>query len=303
MSARLPPFDLHEPATLDQAAALIRAGGVPMLGGATLIPLLAAGNIAPASVVSLNRIPGLDRLYANPKVGLRIGAQVRAARLLPDIWTGKRFAAIHEAVEQLDAPHVGNSGTVIGNLCAARADYDMAVALMALEGVVRVHSAGRLRDIALTAFYPAPGQTALATGDIAVAVECPGPGTDAGSAFKKLDLIPRHIDAPRKISAAATVTYGVERERIVAATLVLGGVALPRRFPRAEASLAGQLPDPALFATAARTALREAGLPADPVLQAQAFALLRDALGQANARALARHDHFDDVADLVGEQP
>jgi hypothetical protein len=33
------------------------------------------------------------------------------------------------------------------------------------------------------------------------------------------------------------------------------------------------------------------------------MALLRDALAQSNARALARHDHFDDSADLLGEQP
>ena len=64
----------------------------------------------------------------------------------------------------------------------------------------------------------------------------------------------------------------------------------------------GLLPDPALFAEAARAAVAEAGI-SDPVLAAQAFALLRDALAQANARALARHDHFDDAADLVEEQP
>lgn len=284
---QLPAFRLSRPATLGEAAALVAAGARIVAGGATLLPDLAEGRVTADHLVSLDLIPGLDELYANPKVGLRIGANVRANRLLPDIWTGKRFAAIHEAVEQLDAPWIGNSGTVVGNLCAARPDHDMGVALMALEGVAKLADG---RDIPLTAFGHAPG--------IVTAIHCPGPGTDAGSAFKKL----ARGTAPRKVSAAATVTYGVERDRILAATLVLGGVSLPRRFPAAERLLAGELPDPALFTAAARAAVAEAGL-TDPVLAAQAMALLRDALAQANARALARHDHFDDSADLLGEQP
>lgn len=291
---RLPPFRLDRPETLAGAIALTAAGARIVGGGATLLPDLAEGRDSAAHLVSLDRIPGLDELYANPKVGLRIGANVRANRLLPDIWTGKRFAAIHEAVEQMDAPWVGNSATVVGNLCAGRADHDMGVALMALEGVAKVVGPEGARDIPLTRFR-AEG---LRPGGIVLAIHCPGPGTDAGSAFKKL----ARGAEPRKVSAAATVTYGVERARIVTATLVLGGLALPRRFPAAETMLAGELPDPALFAAAARAAVADAGL-TEPTVAAQAFALMRDALAQANARALARHDHFDDAADLVEEQP
>ncbi len=285
----LPPFRLSRPATIEEAAALVAAGARVIGGGASLLPDLAEGRATAGHLVSLDRIPGLDELYANPKVGLRIGANVRAGRLLPDIWTGKRFAAIHEAVEQMDAPWIGNSGTVVGNLCARRADHDMGVALTALEGVAKLAGGA---EVPLAAFWDA------APDGIVTAVHCPGPGTDAGSAFKKL----ARGAAPRKVSAAATVTYGVERERILAATLVLGGVALPRRFPAAEALLAGQLPDPGLFDAAAGLAVDAAGLK-DPVLAAQAFALLRDTLAQANARALARHDHFDDAAELAEEQP
>ena len=40
---------------------------------------------------------------------------------------------------------------------------------------------------------------------------------------------------------------------------------------------------------------------ADAPLRRQAIALMRDCLQQANARALARHDHFDDADDLAAE--
>lgn len=298
MTRPLPPFTLHQPTSLPEAVALVAAGGRPLMGGATLLPLLASGADRADTLVSLNRVPGLDELFANPKVGLRIGARVRAARLLPDVWTGKRFAAIHEAVEQLDAPFVGNSGSVVGNICALRPDYDMAAALMALNGVLQVTGPQGARTLAIRDLQHSP----LAPDEIVTAVHCPGPGTDAGSAFKKLDLLPPTPRAPRKINVAATVTYAVERERVLAATLVIGGHALPHRLPAAERLPLGEVATPDLWEDVASAALAEAGLPPDAVLRAQARALMRDALAQANARALARHDHFDDTADLIAEQ-
>lgn len=294
---------LHEPDDIATAVARVADGAIPVMGGAEVAKDRSSGKLRAASFVSLNRIPALDTLYANPKVGLHIGAGVRAAQLLPDIWTGKRFAAIHEAVEQLDLPHVGNSATVIGNLCAARADHDMATALMALEAVLDIQGPKGTRQIDLAVFYPASGGTTLNRGEIVTGLRCPGPGTDAGSAFKKLDRVPRGLAAARRINVAATVTYGVEREFILGATLVLGGLALPQRLRKAEKIPLGKLAAPELWDEIARHAIEEAQIPTDPVLRAQVFALIRDTLAQANARALARHDHFDDVDDLLEEQP
>ena len=39
----------------------------------------------------------------------------------------------------------------------------------------------------------------------------------------------------------------------------------------------------------------------DRTARAQALVLLRDAIAQANSRALARQDHFDDADDLIEE--
>lgn len=299
MASELPPFEWAEPADLTQAVALAAAGWVPVAGGVDLVRAMRRTGQAPARLLSVDRIAGLDAFHGHPRYGLRIGARIRAGRLLPDIWTGKRFAAVHESVEQFDAPHVANMGTVVGNLCAARADYDLPVSLMAMKGEVSIAGPSGTRQVPLTQFYRAPGETVLTPGEIVTEVFCPGPGTDGGSAFKKLDLIRRRAGDPGRLSAAATVIYGTERERIVEATLVLGGVAMPRRFAAAEAMLVGELPAPDLFTAAAEAAL--AGLPLSGVIRAQARALLRDALMQANARAQARHDHFDDAAEIAQE--
>jgi len=301
MISSLPPFTLHWPATVAEAAHALAAGAVPVAGGCDLIPALRSGAVTAARLVALNRIPGLDGLSAHPRTGLSIGASVRAARLLPDIWTGKRFAAVHEAVEQFDAPHVARMGTIAGNLCAARPDYDLAVALVAMEAEATLQGDGAPRRMPLADFLLAPGRTALKPAEILTCIACPGPGTDGGSAFKKLPLVRRSPGDPRRLSAAATIRYGIERERIQAATLVLGGVCLPWR---AEAgALVDHITEPARFQAAAEAAALAAPAlrSAAPALRRQAVALLCDCLEQANARALARHDHFDGTAELAAE--
>lgn len=297
----LPPYTLLQPTSLAEASLALREGAVLVAGGCALIPALRSGALAAPRLVTLDRVPGLTTLSAHPRSGLQIGAGVRAARLLPDIWTGKRFAAVHEAVEQFDAPHIARMGTVAGNLCAARPDHDLAVALVAMGAEVVLQGAGPARRMPLADFLRAPGQTVLEPGEILTLIACPGPGTDGGSAFKKLPLVRRRADAPRRFSAAATLRYGVERERIQAATLVLGGVCLP--WQAAVEGLVGAMADPALFQRAAEDAAAAAPAlaHADAALRRQAIALMRDCLQQANARALARHDHFDDAEDLAAE--
>lgn len=299
MISSLPRFTVLRPESLEQASAALCDGAVLVAGACEVIPALQSGRLACDRLVSLALVPGLDRLSAHPRLGLTIGANVRAARLLPDIWTGKRFAAVHEAVEQFDAPHIARMGTVAGNLCAARPDHDLAVALVAMGAEVALQGPDGTRSLDLCRFLQAPGKTALRRGEILTAVHCPGPGTDGGSAFKKLPLLRRRADGPRRLSAAATIRYGTERQEIRAASLVLGGVCLPWRAEAA--ALVGKPADPARFLSVAEAAADEALAGADPGLRRQAVSLMRDCLEQANARALARHDHFDDAAELAGE--
>ena len=301
MISTLPPFTILHPKTLAEASLALRDGAVLVAGACALIPKLRSGIVTADRLVSLDRVPELNNLSAHPRSGLRIGASVRAARLLPDIWTGKRFAAVHEAVEQFDAPHIARMSTVAGNLCAARPDHDLAVALVAMGAEVTLQGVEGTRQIDLASFLQAPDRPALMRGEILTQIVCPGPGTDGGSAFKKLPLVRRRADAPRRLSAAATIRYGTERHKIIAATLVLGGVCLPWRAK--VDGLVGEIADDLLFQRAAEAAagLAPALVGANAPLRQQAIALMRDCLAQANARALARHDHFDDADELAAE--
>ncbi len=71
-------FDYHRPASLDEALQLLSSLEEPkvLAGGQSLIPLLKLRFAAPANLVDLNRIPGLDGI-AEDGGSLRIGAMAR----------------------------------------------------------------------------------------------------------------------------------------------------------------------------------------------------------------------------------
>ena len=266
-----PAISLARPQRLEDAIVMLRDGSRLLAGGCDLLPALCQGQLA-AQLVSLADVPGLETVVAHPRLGLRVGANVPAARLLTEIWAGKRFAAVHESIEFMEPPYVANMGTLVGNVVAARPESDLGLALLAMEGVLEIVGVNGPRRIPLTDFYDNKGR--LERGDIAVAVTCPGPGTDGGSAFKKLALVRRFAADPGKLGAAATIIYGPERERIRSATLALGGICLPRRFPAIEAQLVGELPDPVRFLHLAKEAISKVEADMRPATRRMAITLM-----------------------------
>ena len=74
-------FDLHQPATLDAALALLAGHGDEarvLAGGQSLVPLLNFRLARPGHVVDIGRVAGLGGLRDTPD-GLVIGAMVRQA--------------------------------------------------------------------------------------------------------------------------------------------------------------------------------------------------------------------------------
>ena len=61
----LPSFDVREPRTVDEALKILAQGGpgaAALAGGTDLLVAMKKGLKAPRLVVSLKRIPGLDRI-------------------------------------------------------------------------------------------------------------------------------------------------------------------------------------------------------------------------------------------------
>jgi len=140
--------------------------------------------------------------------------------------------------------------------CIATHPSDMAVALVALDAVVKVRGPKGEHSIKAADFHLLPAdkperETALEHGELITAVELTRSPLAARSHYLKV----RYEFALASAAVALEIKDGV----ISAARLALGGVATkPWRAFEAEKALVGQKPTEAVFAAAAKAALKDA---------------------------------------------
>ena len=144
--------------------------------------------------------------------------------------------------------------------CIAVHPSDMAVALAALDAVVRVQGPGGARVIPIGEFHRLPGSTPnvdtnLRHGELIVAVDLPASPLAARSHYLKVRDRASYAFA---LVSAAVALYAPSGT-IEQARIALGGVAhKPWRALEAERALQGRAPDAASFRRAADVALRDA---------------------------------------------
>ena len=243
-------FAYHRPASLDEALALLErygADGRVLAGGQSLVPALNMRLAAPAALIDINRLPGLDGISLEPE-GLVIGALARQEAVEASPLVARHAPLIAQAM-----PHVGHRairtrGTVGGSVALADPAAELPACLVALAAIVRVAGRGRRRDIPAQRFFRGIYTTDLAPGEIVTAVVVPG--TQPGWRSHFSELARRHGDyALVGLAAHCRVDGGA----IVEARLALCGVGpTPVRAFRAEAALSDRRPGPDVVAEAGR---------------------------------------------------
>ncbi|MFZ1468467.1 MAG: FAD binding domain-containing protein, partial [Paracoccaceae bacterium] len=220
------------PVDLDQALAAMRGGARVLAGGTDLYPQ--AGVRLTGPVVDLAAVAGLSGISRSAQ-GLRIGActdwtTLAEADLPP------ACAALQQAALQVGGRQIQNMGTIGGNLCNASPAADGVPPLLALDAVVELAGPKGSRRIPLSAFITGPRRTALALGEVLVAVHLPQAALPGRSAFEKLGA-----RAYLVISIAmVAVRLQVEGGQITAAAVAVGACSpVARRVPGVEAALLG----------------------------------------------------------------
>lgn len=89
---------------------IIKAGGIDLLD------LLKEGLLAPAKVVNLHGVPGLDAVVEEDDGGLHIGPMVTLAALSTNPLVRERYPALAEALAGSASPQIRNVATLGGNL-------------------------------------------------------------------------------------------------------------------------------------------------------------------------------------------
>jgi xanthine dehydrogenase YagS FAD-binding subunit len=114
-------FEWIDVKSVEQATALLattseRQPVVAKAGGIDVLDLMKEGIVAPARLVNLKTIPGLDRIRYDAREGLTLGAMVTLARIDADREIRFRYVALADAAGHAATPQVRNAATIGGNL-------------------------------------------------------------------------------------------------------------------------------------------------------------------------------------------
>ena len=251
-------FDYHEPATLDEAIALLRRfeGQASMLAGGTDLLVQIREHVRqPAQVINIKKILGLDELDYDPQQGLRIGALTTTRAVETSALVREKYAGLAQAVTHFASIQVRYRATVVGNVCRASPSADTLPPLIADGASIEVRGAGGTRTLALEDFFVGPGRTRLGADEIAVRLHVPPPLPHTGKVYLKHG---RRVEMElATVGVAVALTRDGDRCRDL--RIVLAAVApTPLRVPGAEALLRGQAPDAALLEAVAQRATEEA---------------------------------------------
>ena len=85
-------------------------------GGVDLLDLMKEGLVNPSSIVSIRKIPGLNKIEYSDKDGLQIGANPTLGELESHPLIKEKYLALHLAVAHAGTPQLRNAATLGGNL-------------------------------------------------------------------------------------------------------------------------------------------------------------------------------------------
>lgn len=231
-------FAVHEPATMDEALALLSSGVVPLAGGTDLLLHLRRRTRDYRAVVNLKRLRRVRTFDWNTETGLTIGALTTFRTLETSPLVGERFPALAEAAHVVAGVQLRNLATIGGNIGNASPSADSLPPLVALGASVEIASAGATRMLPVERCISGPGRTVLSSGEMFTAIHVPAPGRHSSSAFARFS--PRSAMDIGIASAAAAVTLD-SSGRCTSCRIAPGAVSpVPFRPEAAEAAVLGE---------------------------------------------------------------
>ncbi|HKS86406.1 MAG TPA: xanthine dehydrogenase family protein subunit M [Pseudolabrys sp.] len=227
------PFAFKKARSLDEAIALLAEKDAKLLaGGQSLIATLNMRLSAPALLIDINGIAGLDGISAKGDT-IEIGALARHAQVERSDIVAKRAPLIARAIPHIGHPAIRNRGTFGGSIAFADPAAELPACLLALDAEIDVHGPKGKRTIKAQDFFRGLFETALTPRDVLTAVRVPVANGDMRIGFA--ELARRHGDyAIVGLAASARATGG----KLADVRLAFFGVGdTPVRATKAEAAL------------------------------------------------------------------
>jgi CO/xanthine dehydrogenase FAD-binding subunit len=227
MAEYLRPHHLEE-----ALRALVRP--VTVLAGGTDFYPARVGCTIEEDVLDITAIEAL-RGVSEDDAGWRIGATTRWSELieasLPPLFDG-----LKQAAREIGGRQIQNTCTIAGNLCNASPAADGVPCLLALDAELEIAAPAGMRRLSVGDFLLGVRRTALAPGELVVALHVKRPAHHARSAFVKLGARRYLVISIAMAAAVIEVRDG----HIVSARIAVGACSpVARRLPGLEAALTG----------------------------------------------------------------
>lgn len=195
-------FDYSVPKTLAEAVALLgqNPDAKVLAGGQSLIPMMKFRLAAPALLVDINRIAGLD--YIREEDGwLKIGALTRESDLDHSDLVRQKYPLLADTAKMIADPLVRNLATVGGNLAHADPANSHPATMLAYGAQVVATGPNGERVIPIASFFEGLFQTSLAHDELLTEIRIPAPQPHSGGAY---------LGVERKVGDFATVAVAVQ---------------------------------------------------------------------------------------------
>jgi carbon-monoxide dehydrogenase medium subunit len=182
------PFTYHRPSTVEEAVEMLAElgeTGKVLAGGQSLVPLMSMRLAAPAHLVDINHIPGLEKVEVGEHE-VRVGATARHRSVELDEAAHTAVPLLRQGLVNVAHPTIRNRGTTVGSLVHADPAAEMPAVLMLLDGSVDLRSPRGTRTVAAPEFFVGPMESAAAVDELAVAATFRRPPYGSGSAFREL---------------------------------------------------------------------------------------------------------------------
>ena len=248
------PFALLEPATVDEAVALLDPDdpGIRAIAGATaLVPMMKARLFQPTRLVSLRRLDGAMRGVRDQDGGLRIGALTTLTELEQSSRVRAAAPVMSRALGTLSNVRIRNVATLGGHLAHGDPHMDLPPVLMTLGARLRAVSRRGERWIDVNDLVLGYYQTAIAADELIADVHVPAQPADARTWYEKFTA----LSADDWPTVGVAVWYRAAGGRIAEARVAVSAATeRPVQVLSAEAILTGAAPDEAAFRKAADAA-------------------------------------------------
>ena len=185
------PFRYADPRSVPEALEVLATtdGAKVLAGGQSLLQLLSMRLAAPAVLVDLNRVPGLDAVEVTGD-GVRVGALVRHAGLLADSPDATAAARVQpllaRATVNVAHPAIRNRGTTVGSIAHADPSGEMTSVLALTGGSVAVASPSGTDTVGWRDLFVGPLETSLPPAAVVTSAFFPALPPRSGTAFAEV---------------------------------------------------------------------------------------------------------------------